>query len=483
MASFLDNLSKIIPFKGKPKTGGVANTSTLNPSGRPTRPQYRDHSDDILATRLNDDSNQLIELLMRSDPDVSAAVNAYLTVANTDMQILAYDPQGQIDAQAIQDAKAILTGIETRLDYSTKFEFRPNISAINEGMRTSLLKTGAIAVELVFNKLLIPNQIRFIDPTSVQWTEAKPGEYKPQQRSQGKLISLDSATIFIQYFRRDPTKIYSFSPFVAAINTIAARQQVVNDLYRIMKRVGYPRIEATLVEEAIINSAPPEIKKDPSLLNQYKEQIRSEIEGGLNALAADTAVVHGDSMELKILNKEGPGKSMDATSIIEVLNASNQAALKTMATIIGRGSAGVNTASVEASIFTKNADELNDPVACVWSQMLTFALRMAGSQSRVEVHFTKGELRPSTELEPNLSIRQGRLENALSQGLITDQEFHLKMFGRIKPEGLKDLSGSGFKSGTGNQVDPNKVSPNNGPIGRAITAPSPRANKSNSNKK
>ncbi len=84
-----------------------------------------------------------------------------------------------------------------------------------------------------------------------------PGVYKPRQKVQGSTngVMLDTPLFFIEYFRRDPTSIYSDSFFVSSITTIAARQQVINDLYRLMQITGWPRMDVKVLEEILINNA------------------------------------------------------------------------------------------------------------------------------------------------------------------------------------------------------------------------------------
>jgi hypothetical protein len=73
-----------------------------------------------------------------------------------------------------------------------------------------------------------------------------------------------------------------------------------------------------------------------------------------------------------------------------------------MATVIGRGQAGVNTGSVEARIAAMNADELNGPVSAVLANVFSYMLHQDGFQGFAEVEFVKGALRPELELEPQL---------------------------------------------------------------------------------
>lgn len=46
-------------------------------------------------------------------------------------------------------------------------------------------------------------------------------------------------------------------------------------------------------------------------------------------------------------------------------------------------------------------------------------------------------------------MKQNRLMLLLSHGIIDDDEFHIEMFNRPRPDGVEELSGTGFMSGAG----------------------------------
>jgi hypothetical protein len=169
--------------------------------------------------------------------------------------------------------------------------------------------------------------------------------------------------------------------------------------------------------------------------------------------------------------------------VIEVLNAQNQAGLKTMATIIGRGTSGVNTASVEARIAAMNADELNEPLAEMWQGLFSFMLHMQGYQGFVDVTFEPVEMRPQLELEPQKTMKQARLLQDLSLGNITDEEYHLEMYNRLPPDGAAELSGTGFMNAATASVDAEGVSPNGDPLGRGLASPDSKSARSNTVKR
>lgn len=484
MAGLIANLLAIIAPKKSGKAGGTSVTGTFlqaSPNTVLALPLYRDHLDDIFQNRIGDDSRALIKSLAKFDPDVSATLNSYLTLANTDPLIIARDLNKQIDPNATLQAHLMVDRLTRVFDYTVGFTLKPSFKILCEHMRYMAMMRGMISAELVLDKQLQPERIRISDSITLKWYEQVAGDYKPVQLAigQSQEVSLDYPTYFVSFFRRDPTSIYSYSPFVAAINTIAARQQIINDLYRIMQLTGFPRIDVKVLEEVVTNSAPPDVRNDKEKLRQYLSARLDEVKSVFTNLRADQAVVHFDSVEASILNEKNPGAGVDISHVVDVLNSQNQAALKTMSTVIGRGVSGVNTGTVEARIAAMNADELNEPLAEMLSKMLSFCLHTQGFQGFVDVCFAKAELRPDTELEPQRLIKSQRLRQDLSDGIITDEEYHLMMYGRLPPTGSKPLSGTNFNNPPTQTVTP---SPNSDPLGRSVTADGGNGGKSNQQK-
>ncbi len=470
-----------------PKSDGVANTGTYNANQTDrtlTAPLYQEHLTDIFTSRQADNSLTLIKGLFNTDPDMSATVNSYLTLANTEPLVLVRDLQGQIDEAATQELLSAITLLTHQVDYTLGFQLKRSLASLCEEMRFMLLLRGAIGTELILDKQLAPTDLRMVDMASVKWYEKKPGLYKPIQEVQGGAsgkneINLDIPTFFVSFYRRDPTTIYTYSPFISAINTIAARQQVINDLYRIMQKTGYPRLDVAIVEEVLIKNIPANIKADQSLTREWMNSRLGEVRSAFEGVRADQAFVHWDSVEPSILNEKNPGVGVDITNVIDTLNSQNQAGLKTMSTVIGRGTQGVNTGSVEARIAAMNADELNQPVAETLSRLFSFLLHQTGYQGFAEVSFAKAELRPDLELETMRALKGPRLRQDLSDGLITDLEYHLQMYGRLPPSNAPELSGTGFMTPVpAGSPDASKASPNQDTLGRSIAPSGSKASKS-----
>lgn len=447
-ASSLKKLFEYILPKGKNRAGGVSYTDTFDPSNTTKTldmPQYQQHLTDIADSRLTDNSQDLVKTLMIADPDMASATSAYLTLADTPLTYVVRDSAGEISRDGQKLLQSLLYRVFDLTDYTLKYQSKASMSQFLTELRYMLLMRGAIGVELVYDKTAQPCELRNVDMNTVKFTETKLGVYKPFQTTDNvKDLSLDVPTFFTERFKQDPTGIYNYSYFSSAINTIAARSVVINDLYRIMTMTGYPRITLEVMEEVLKKRAPKMIQDDPEKYNAWVNQQLNYIANQFSGIRADLPFAYTNSVKVSILNEKNPGASLQIDEVIQTLNAQNQAGLKVVSTILGRGEAGVNTASVEARIFSLSADALNKPIASILSRAFTFALRTAGFDGRVEFIFKPAELKPDLELESVRIQKQARLQKDLSLGIITDEMYCMEMYGTIPPESMPPLSGTNF---------------------------------------
>lgn len=444
-SGILSKMKLLLPTRSKPK--GTSNTSTYDEENKNQTlplPELKLHLKDIFSDRQTLSSHDLLDELVQSDPDAASALNGYLTVADQRPVIEVIDIDGAVDREGYKLVNELIEVATSRRDYSKGFKKIQTLRAIAEDLRYMLLLRGQIGVEAIMNEFLLLSEFRQVDMKDIQWQEKAPNVLVPIQIISNKEIKLDIPTFFVASYRKPPTSHYAQSAFISAINTMAARQQVINDLYRIMQVTGYPRIDIEILEEVIATNAPADIRSDPTKFRKYLSARMSEIGGQFADLRPDQPVVHFDSVKVGIMNDKNPGMGIDVSAIIDVLNAQNQAGLKTMATILGRGESGVNTATVEARLFAMNVEAVNRPIGEIFSQILTMSLRLQGSESRVSVTFPDVDLRSDLEQEANRQLKSTRLRQDLSDGIISDDEYHLSMYGRIRPDASPELSGTGF---------------------------------------
>lgn len=473
--SILSGLGTILLPKGKGVKGGKsANPGFSRTTPTMTAPAYRDHLTDIYSTRSANDSRSLTATLANMDPDVSAAITAFLSVAGTvDPIVYAYNESDEIDGEGISMGQQLLALLTTTNDYTIGYSDKPTVDSLCTDHRYMMLLRGSSAVELVLDKTYVPSELRLVDTATLEWSQTAPGVYKPVQTPTGsnEKIDLNIPTFFTSSFHQSPLDKYTYSPFVSAINTIASRTLVINELYRIMKIVGYPRVDVQVLEDVLMKSAPPAFRNQPEKIRQYVNSELNAIKTAIANLNSGDAFVHSNAIEAKIINDKNPSAGIQIQGVIDVLNAQNQAALKVMPAVVGKANNG-QVASTEARLFALNADALNRAVATLLTKALTLAARLAGYAGRIEVIFPPIELRPQMELEAQKTMKAARLKTDLSLGLITDMEYSMEMYGRPPLPGAPQLSGTGFldAAGAASSVDAQGVSPNSDPLGRSMTS-------------
>lgn len=472
MAGIIDGLGAILLPKGKGQKGGRGYTPTFDPRNEVLRaPLYRDHLTDLYTARAANDARTLMVSLFHNDPDVSASVHAFMTVAeSSDPIVYAYNEKDEIDPEGITMGQQLLALLTTTNDYTIGFSNKPTLDALSNDMRYLALLRGMVAGELVLDKTYVPNELRIIDPATLEWRQRANGIYSPIQKPAGSNdeIDLNIPTFFTSTFHQSPLDMYTHSPFVSAINTIAARSSVINELYRIMQIVGYPRLDIKVLEEVLVANAPPQFRQDPIQIRAHVETELQRVRSSITSLNSADAFVHSSAIEAKIINEKNPAAGIQIDNVIEVLNAQNQAALKAMPAVIGKGTNG-QVASTEARLFALSADALNRVVGSFYTKSLTLAARLAGYAGRIEVIFPPVELRPKLELEPQYTMRSSRLKQDLSLGLITDEEYSMEMYGRPPLPSAPPLSGTGFLAQETTSVDAEGVTPNDDSLGRSLS--------------
>jgi len=469
--SIMNGLGAILLPKGKGVKGGKGATpGFVKSQPTMTAPTYRDHLTDVYTTRAANDSRELMATLANMDPDVSAAINAFLSVAGSvDPLVTAYDENDEISTDGIAMGQQLLAVLTTTNDYTLGYSDKPTVDALCSDHRYMMLLRGGTAAELVLDKTYVPSELRLVDPATLTWDQTAPGVYKPVQTPTGsnEKIDLNIPTFFTSNFHQSPLGKYTFSPFVSAINTIASRTLVINELYRIMKIVGYPRVDVQVLEDVLTKSAPPAFRNQPEKIRSYVQAELNAIRTTISNLGSGDAFVHSNAIEAKIINDKNPSAGIQIQGVIDVLQAQNMAALKVMPAVVGKGTNG-QVASTEARLFALSADALNRAVAAIFTKSFTLAARLAGFAGRIEVNFPPVELRPVMELEPQWTMKASRLRQDLSDGLITDIEYSMAMYGRPPLPGAPVLSGTKFADPTP-AIDAGDASANTDSLGRALS--------------
>lgn len=416
---------------------------------------------DIATYRTSNDTRTVVRDLAASNPDLSATINSYLRVGiPTEYSVIARDPDGVINVEATKLAQELLRRLTYLGDVSLGYNPVSDLQSLSESLAKELLQYGSMALELALDKQRLPLYLNAVSVTKLQFKEEDGGVY-PVQVIAGNEISLDIPTFFYISLDQDLLTAYSSSFMEPAIQAVLADTAFLNDLRKSMQRVIQPRLVATIIEEKVKASAPPEIASDPEKMGQLYTSLIDQLNEVLTGLNPEDALVSFDNVEYDMLKSEGSSSGIaDTLAIVQKLIESKLAAgAKSMPAILGRDSSG-STATTSAMLFLKNANIIRTKLNTIYSRMLTQAVRLMAQDVYVEFTYAELDLRPQAELEAYRAMYQSRILEQLSLGFITDEEASIKLTGNLPREGHVPLSGTMFKSAKADIANPNSQTSN-----------------------
>lgn len=406
------------------------------------------------------DHTRAIRILTRVNGTFSAALNSYLQLAmSSGYRITGYSAGShQFDPGATLTAMTIAASMDTLYDYTEGFSSKQSLSGTLETLLKEVLQTGACMTELVLNKFKLPENIACIPTNSIEWVSKTDGGRYPRQiptGTGGDPINLNLATVDYAATAQQSNSIFPRSPFESALNMIYMFTELLEDVFKVIRRAGHSRLVAKLLQEAVQNMADPETQNDPEKMAQFFENVRKQVQDTLSQLGPDDALVTYDTVEVASISSKG--EKADYTAILETMAGMLASSLKSMPSILGMRSQGSQSLSnTESLVFLKMCAGIRTPVETVMSRALTLATRLAGGvDAYVEFRFKPIELRTESELSAHKAVLYQDVMRKLSMGFYTmDEAAHaLDMF----PRGVStvDLAGKLFMGElTGSAGDP-----------------------------
>jgi len=436
----------------------VVNSSLKNGDTVPIE-SFNSHQDVGSIRLLGNDTNDIIKELHRYDADAANALWAMLRFANTKLNIIYKDEKGNFDSNK---TKEFNTTLKAAWLFSTN-KLTPE--ELSDAIRRQLFLYGGVGLELVLDKAKLPIDYILIKATSISW-KYNNGRYKPFQKKQNGQINLDIPTFFFQDLDKDPDEATAESPLLTAIQAIAFKQTVVADIQRVMKKAGYPKLKVKVLEDVLVKHAPREIRADEIKLAKWLGKKKTEIATELSKVKPEEALVIFDSISIDYLSNGSGSAIVDFRPIVSILDSQVVSSLKSLPSILGKGSGNQNVASVEAKVYINTPTYLQRKSEKLMSQVLTMSARLMGYKGFIECTHDAIDLRPSLELEPQRLAKQNRILQLQSFGHITDDEAALIL--GIEHEPVKPLSGTDFlQTRPGMNVE--NITPNTDPLGRSIT--------------
>lgn len=406
------------------------------------------NTDYVTSFRGGQTTQVVLRNLARANPDLAAALSAYLRVGIPEKYItIARNPDGSVNDDATRLAWEIHQRFDKLPAYDAGFSTVASVRSTSEALAKEGMLYGAMAMELVLDKGRLPYTMQPIFVPSILFYQDEEGAaqgLKPVQNVGGTYIDLDMPTFFMTWIDPSLNDPYPQGPFEAAIQPVLASAQFLTDMRRVMARHVYPRYDVTLIEENLRKAVPEDILNDPDKLPDWMNNTIAQIETTIQNLGPEEAIVHFDFIEVKYIeNSDGQGDSQKFTTIKEILDASLAKGARVMPAVLGNGSGSQNVASTETMLFTMSANAMvRLKLQELYSRALTLAVRLFGQDVTVEFEFDEIELRPESELAAFRAQQLDSLTRKYALGIIGAMEFCLRAHGYPAPPDFNDEHGT-----------------------------------------
>lgn len=386
---------------------------------------------------------------MRSLAEVDGmASSVNLSIVATAMsgwRIEAYQAfTNEFSREGLQAAETVISGMDTLWNYTSGYQDKLTINQIAEMGLLETMLTGACAGELILDTYKIPQTLVLFPYDSITWrANGRGGRYPVQKNTKGEEIELNYPNIWVAEGFKSADRTYTLPITHSGVKQLIQYTSFIEDMQRVLRRNGQPRLLAKLDYEKVVRTAPPEVVNDPSKLANYLETTRASIETLLSGLEPEDALVYFDVAEMDSIQSNG--EKRDYSVLLSELSGLAASALKSNPSALGlRMGGSQNVSSTEAMLSMKLAKLMQSPIETVLSRALTLAVRLYGIDSYIKFRFNAIDLRPEGELEAHKAILQNRVLELLSLGRLTDDEAQILLGLGSLPESATELSGTGF---------------------------------------
>jgi hypothetical protein len=304
------------------------------------------------------------------------------------------------------------------------------------------------------------------------------------QEISGNKADLDTPCFFYLALDQDLLEPYADSPMESALQPALFASEFLNDVRRVVQRAIHPRLHAKIDEEQLSRLAPPEVLHDPARRQAWLDEVTESVRSAMTDLEPDEALVTLSSLDVGLLNNGNISLSSEYDVIRNIADAKLATGAKTLPTILGHEVGSSNVASTSTMLFMRNAQGLQMKLNEMYSRVFTLALRLYGLDVYAEFAYAPIDLRPESELEAFRSVKQARVLELLSLGLLTDDEACLELTGHLPPAGFQALAGTMFKvQAAQNNSNPNGESNSGSTMNQNLNSSAPSGVKSQNRKR
>jgi hypothetical protein len=351
-------------------------------------------------------------------PDASMAMWNFLRLANNGHELEATDANGNPDERSLE----YLNSLAARVG---KLYGGGADQLINVMLLTGYTQ-GAIALEVELTENLKDvADFHPLDPSRLDFQVDKETQETKlvQKQIDGSYKELNPNQVFYQPFDPDIDDPYGRSPILPVLQIIFFQVEVLKDLKQVAHHQGHARFDVSVMEEAILKNIPPQIaSQGEAAVKSFVSSYISSIETSFKKLKPDDNFFHTDSVKVDMAGGT-QGRSMDGTSLINVINQQVTTALKQLPILLGHNEGVTEThGTVQWQIFVAGVESIRRGVKRMLERAYNLALQVQGSQSTCALTFDK--IRTTDRQADALAAQQetNTLITQVNQGWIDNDE-------------------------------------------------------------
>lgn len=324
-----------------------------------------------------------LKMIRDMNPDASMAIWNFLRLANNGHTLEAVGANGKPEKASTD----LLNDLAQRVG---KMYGGGTDQLINVLLLCGLTQ-GAIALEVELNEDLTDIvDFHAVDPSKLDFRRnAETGELDlVQKQADGQYKVLNQEQVFYYPFDPDVDDPYGRSPILPILQVVFFQMEVLRDLKRAVHHQGWERFDITVVEEAIMNNMPDEIKTaGPEEVQRYVSSYVESIEDQMRHLEPDDDFFHTDSVQIDTAGGT-MSKSLDATGVIDVINQQIVTALKQLPILLGRNEGSTEThGTVQWQIYVGGIESIQRGIKRLLEKAYNVALDIYGKPRRAKLTF------------------------------------------------------------------------------------------------
>lgn len=317
-----------------------------------------------------------IEIIIDETPDGKQAYNTYLRLANQGINIELFNRN---------------TGRRVKRYDTEVREFCAKMGVNNseglDGMIDQLhgssVARGGMACEVVVTsdgKDI--EDVILVDPATFyeyKWIEAEHRYAIYQKRDDMKKVDLYEGNFFYVPHQPKVGRPDGTLPFLPAVITMTQFYQLFADSMRILNRIGYPRYDVTIDQEALLNSVPASMKNSVEQQQKLYQRTFEEVRSNLRQIGKDSDIIHFSTNKIETIGGGVNGAGIDVRAWFEVLEPLIVNSFNMTPVLMGRLKSGsYSLGTVEFKIVTDTVDSMRRGSKRILEDVINLWARVKG---------------------------------------------------------------------------------------------------------